>query len=113
MDPDAEVRGAIALAFRVYIETGSACAVVQRFAKRSLRFPKCSQVGAWDSTLIWGTLTHGRMPVLLKDPYFASTCTDGRYQYCGQITGQGEVSKHTQRLAMAEWRVNLPAHDDG
>jgi hypothetical protein len=113
MDPDAEVRGAIALPFRVFIETGSAYAVVRRFADRSLRFPKRSQGGAWDSTLIWRNLTHGRIPGLLKNSCFASTCTDGRYQYCRQIAVQGEVSKHTQRVAMAKWRVNLPAHDDG
>ena len=40
IDPDAEVRGAIALAFHVFLETGSAYAVVQRFAKRALRFPE-------------------------------------------------------------------------
>jgi DNA invertase Pin-like site-specific DNA recombinase len=51
VDPDAEVRGAIALAFHVFLETGSAYAVVQRFAKRSLRFPKRSYGGAWDGTL--------------------------------------------------------------
>src|SRR6266404_9337537 len=38
MDPDAEVCGAIALAFHVFLETGSAYAVVQRFAKRGLKF---------------------------------------------------------------------------
>ena len=35
MDPDAEVQGAITLAFHVFLETGSAYAVVQRFATRS------------------------------------------------------------------------------
>jgi DNA invertase Pin-like site-specific DNA recombinase len=113
MDPDAEVRGAIALAFHVFLETGSAYAVVQRFAKRSLRFPKRSYGGAWDGTLVWGNLTHSRVLGLLKNPCYAGTYTYGRYQYRRQITTQGEVSKHTQRVAMAEWRVNLPAHHDG
>jgi DNA invertase Pin-like site-specific DNA recombinase len=40
MDPDDEVRGAVQLAFRVFRETGSAYAVVQRFARDGLRFPK-------------------------------------------------------------------------
>jgi DNA invertase Pin-like site-specific DNA recombinase len=113
MDPDAEVRGAISLALRVFIETGSAYAVVQRFAKRSLRFPKRSYGGAWDGTLVWGNLTHSRVLGLLKNPCYAGTYTYGRYQYRRQITPQGEVSKHTQRVAMSEWRVNLPAHHDG
>ena len=113
MDPDAEVRGAIALAFRVFLETGSAYAVVQRFAKRSLRFPKRSYGGAWDGTLVWGNLTHCRVLGLLKNPCYAGTYTYGRYQYRRQITAQGEVSKHTQRVAMSEWRVNIPAHHEG
>ena len=113
IDPDAEVRGAIALAFHVFLETGSAYAVVQRFAKRSLRFPKRSYGGAWDGTLVWGSLTHSRVLGLLKNPCYAGTYTYGRYQYRRQITTQGEVSKHTQRVAMSEWRVNLPAHHEG
>jgi DNA invertase Pin-like site-specific DNA recombinase len=113
MDPDAEVCGAIALAFHVFLETGSAYAVVQRFAKRALKFPKRSYGGAWDGTLVWGNLTHSRVLGLLKNPCYAGTYTYGRYQYRRQITTQGEVSKHTQRVAMSEWRVNLPAHHDG
>src|ERR1700757_4496324 len=60
IDPDEEVRGAIALAFHVFLETGSAYAVVQRFAQRGLRFPKRSYGGAWDGKLVWGSLTHSR-----------------------------------------------------
>jgi DNA invertase Pin-like site-specific DNA recombinase len=113
MDPDAEVRGAIALAFHVFLETGSAYAVVKRFATRALRFPKRSYGGAWDGKLVWGNLTHSRVCGLLRNPCYAGTYTYGRYQYRRQITIQGEVSKHTQRVAMSEWRVNLPAHHEG
>jgi DNA invertase Pin-like site-specific DNA recombinase len=112
-DPDEEIRGAVTLAFHVFLETGSAYAVVQRFAKRGLRFPKRSYGGAWDGTLVWGNLTHSRVLGLLKNPCYAGTYTYGRYQYRRQITTQGEVSKHTQRVAMSQWRVNLPAHHEG
>jgi DNA invertase Pin-like site-specific DNA recombinase len=113
MDPDAEVRGAITLAFQAFLETGSAYAVVQRFAQRGLRFPKRAYGGAWDGKLVWGSLTHSRVCGLIKNPCYAGTYTYGRYQYRRQITTQGEVSKHTQRMAMAEWRVNLPSHHEG
>ena len=113
MDPDAEVQGAIALAFQAFLETGSAYAVVQRFAQRGLRSPKRAYGGAWDGKLVWGSLTHSRVCGLIKNPCYAGTYTYGRYQYRRQITTQGEVSKHTQRVAMAEWRVNLPAHHQG
>lgn len=113
MDPDAEIQGAVALAFQAFLETGSAYAVVQRFAQRGLRFPKRAYGGAWDGKLVWGSLTHSRVCGLIKNPCYAGTYTYGRYQYRRQITTQGEVSKHTQRMAMAEWRVKLPAHHEG
>src|ERR1022692_2835142 len=113
MDPDAEVQGVVALTFQVFLETGSAYAVVKRFATRALRFPKRSYGGAWDGKLVWGNLTHSRVCGLLRNPCYAGTYTYGRYQYRRQITTQGEVSKHTQRVAMSEWRVNLPAHHEG
>ena len=92
MDPDAEIRGAVALAFRVFLETGSAYAVVQRFAQRGLRFPKRAYGGAWEGKLVWGNLTHSRVLGLLKNPCYAGTYTFGRYQYRRQITTQGEVT---------------------
>jgi hypothetical protein len=52
LDPDAEVRGAIALVFRLFHETGSAYAVVQQFVKAGLRFPKRASGGAWDGRLL-------------------------------------------------------------
>ncbi|MHB8564617.1 MAG: recombinase family protein [Acidiferrobacteraceae bacterium] len=113
LDPDAEVQGAITLAFHVFLETGSAYAVVKRFATRGLQFPKRSYGGAWDGKLVWGNLTHSRVCGLIRNPCYAGTYTYGRYQYRRQITPQGEVSKHTQRVAMSEWRVNLPAHHKG
>lgn len=62
---------------------------------------------------MWGNLTHSRVLGLLKNPCYAGTYTYGRYQYRRQITTQGEVSKHTQRVAMSHWRANLPARHEG
>jgi len=76
IDPDAQVCGAIALAFHVFLETGSAYAVVQRFAQRGLKFPKRSYGGVWDGKLVWGNLTHSRVLGLLKNPCYAGTYTD-------------------------------------
>jgi hypothetical protein len=44
-DPDEEVQGAVVLVFRLFRETGSAYAVVQKFAKAGLRFPRRSYGG--------------------------------------------------------------------
>jgi DNA invertase Pin-like site-specific DNA recombinase len=112
LDPDEEVRGAVALVFRLFRETGSAFAVVQRFNERRLRFPKRAYGGAWDGKLIWGRLTHSRVLAILKNPSYAGMYVFGRFQYRIQINAQGEVRKHMQAMAMPDWRVRLPEHHE-
>ena len=63
LDPDAEVRGAVALVFRLFRETGSAYGVVQRFAAQGLKFPKRAYGGVWDGKLVWAMK---RPPTKLK-----------------------------------------------
>ena len=110
LDPDDEVRGALTLVFRLFRETGTAFAVVQRFAERGLRFPKRAYGGAWDGKLIWGRLTHSRALGILKNPSYAGMYVFGRYQYRVQISAQGEVRKQMQAVAMPDWRVRLSNH---
>jgi len=113
LDPDEEVRGAVAFVFRLFRETGSAFAVVQRFAERGLRFPKRAYGGAWAGQLIWGRLTHSRVLGVLKNPSYAGMYVFGRYRYRVQISAQGEVRRRMQAVAMPDWRVRLPEHHDG
>jgi len=113
LDPDEEVRGAVAFVFRLFRETGSAFAVVQRFAERGLRFPKRAYGGAWAGQLIWGRLTHSRVLGILKNPSYAGMYVFGRYQYRVQISAQGEVRKRMQAVATPDWRVRLPEHHEG
>src|SRR5246500_754366 len=93
LDPDEEVRGAVGLVFRLFRETGTAFAVMQRFAERGLRFPKRSYGGAWDGKILWGRLTHGRVLGLLKNPSYAGMYVFGRYQYRREINAAGEIQK--------------------
>jgi DNA invertase Pin-like site-specific DNA recombinase len=113
LDPDDEVRGAVQLAFRLFRETGSAYAVVKRFAEDGLRFPKRAYGGAWAGKLIWGRLTHGRVLGLISNPSYAGVYVFGRYRYCQGITPQGEVHKRVQPVPKADWRVHLPGHHEG
>jgi DNA invertase Pin-like site-specific DNA recombinase len=112
-DADEEVRGAVGLVFHLFRETGSAYAVVQEFARRSLRFPKRAYGGAWDGKIIWGQLTHGRVLSLLKNPSYAGVYVFGRYQYRREISPQGEIRKRMEAVAMPDWRVHLPDHHEG
>ncbi len=113
VDPDDEVRGAVQLVFRLFRETGSAYAVVQRFAQDGLRFPKRAYGGAWAGKLIWGRLSHGRVLSLIRNPSYAGTYVFGRYQYAKSITPEGEVRKNMRAVPMPDWRVHLPEHHEG
>lgn len=113
IDPDEEVRGAVAAVFRLFEEAGSACGVVRRFIAQGLRFPKRAYGGAWDGKLLWGRLSHGRVLQILKNPVYAGTYVFGRFQYRRTISPQGEVSQQVCKVPLSEWRVNLPAHHEG
>ncbi|MGD0263189.1 MAG: recombinase family protein, partial [Verrucomicrobiota bacterium] len=113
LDPDEEVRGAVSLVFRLFRETGSAFAVMQRFAARTLRFPTRSYGGAWDGKLIWGRLTHGRVLGLLKNPSYAGRYVFGRFQYRREISPEGKVHPRKYAVAIPDWRVSLQGHHEG
>src|SRR5262250_3317565 len=112
-DPDEEVRGAVGLVFRLFRETGSAFAVMQRFMQGALRFPKRAYGGAWDGKIVWGRLSHSRVLGMLKNPSYAGICVFGRYQYRREINLDGEVRKRMQAVAMPDWRVSLQQHHEG
>jgi DNA invertase Pin-like site-specific DNA recombinase len=113
LDPDEEVRGAVALLFRLFRETGTAFAVMQRFAESELRFPKRSYGGAWDGKIIWGRLTHSRVLGMLKNPSYAGMYVFGRYQYRREISPEGGIHKRIHAVAMPDWRVSLKEHHEG
>ncbi|WP_028223743.1 recombinase family protein [Paraburkholderia oxyphila] len=113
LDPDDEVRGAVQLVFRLFQETGSAYAVVKRFAEEGLRFPKRAYGGAWAGRLIWGRLSHERVLGLIRNPSYAGDYVFGRYQYRQRITAQGEIQKRVQPVPKADWRVHLSDHHEG
>ena len=113
LDADEEVRGAVAMVFRLFRETGSAYAVVHRFTERGLRFPKRAYGGAWDGKMIWGRLSHSRVLGVLKNPSYAGIYVFGRYQYRREISVDGEVHKRMHAVAMPDWRVSLQQHHEG
>jgi DNA invertase Pin-like site-specific DNA recombinase len=112
-DADEEVRGAVAMVFRLFRETGSAYAVVHRFTERGLRFPKRAYGGAWEGKIIWGRLSHSRVLGVLKNPSYAGMYVFGRYQYRREIGLDGEVHKRMQAVDRSAWRVSLQQHHEG
>lgn len=113
LDPDEEVRGAVALVFRLFRETGSAYGVMHQFTQRGLRFPKRAYGGAWNGKIIWGRLSHARVLGMLRNPSYAGMYVFGRYQYRREISPEGEIHKRMQAVGMPAWRVSLKQHHEG
>lgn len=113
VDPDDEIRGAVQMVFRLFKEVGSAYAVVHRFTRDGLRFPKRSYGGAKPGKLTWGELRISRAAELIKNPCYAGIYVYGRYRSAKTITAEGEVRKSTRVMPMADWRVQMPEHHEG
>jgi DNA invertase Pin-like site-specific DNA recombinase len=78
MDPDEEVRGAVATLFQAFHDTGTAYGVMDHFRRHGLHFPKRSYGGVWNGKLLWGRLSHSRVLGVLKNPAYAGVYVYGR-----------------------------------
>jgi DNA invertase Pin-like site-specific DNA recombinase len=113
LDPDAEVRGAVALLFALFRETGSAYAVAQQFAARGLKFPKRAYGGVWNGQLIWGNLTDRRVLSVLKNPAYAGVYAFGRYRCVKHVPANGEVRSRVKAMPRPAWLVEIQNHHPG
>ena len=113
LDPDQEVRAAVALVFQVFRDSGSAHAVMKWFAGHQLRFPKRHFGGVRNGKIEWGDLTYERTLQILKNPCYAGAYIFGRHQYRRELTPEGEVRCHIRRAERSQWRVILQQHHEG
>jgi DNA invertase Pin-like site-specific DNA recombinase len=113
LDPDEQVRSAVALVFRVFRQGGSAYAVARYFADQGLEFPKRAYGGAWDGKLIWGRLSDRRVLSILKNPAYAGVYAFGRYRCVKEILEDGEIRSKLRLMPRAEWLVEIRDHHEG
>jgi len=112
LDPDSEVRQAVQFLFDTFRETGSGYAVVHKFAKEGLRFPKRAYGGLWNGKLIWGRLTDNRVLCLLKNPAYAGAYVHGRYQSTKEVAADGTLRTKSTQMPMASWTVTIREHHE-
>ena len=111
IDPDEEVRAAIADVFKAFAQTGSAYGVVGVFNGR--RFPRRAYGGAWAGEVRWGRLTHARVLGVLKNPSYAGAYVFGRYRYCRVVRPDGAIVTKMVELPRSEWAVVIQNHHQG
>ena len=111
IDPDAEVRAAVADVFSCFAAAGSAYGVVAAFADR--KFPQRAYGGAWAGQLRWGPLTHHRVLQVLKNPAYAGAYVHGRHVTRKRVDADGNVRTTTAEVPRAEWKVLIKDHHPG
>jgi hypothetical protein len=110
VDPDDEVRSAVADVFALFDQHGSALAVVRAFAGR--RFPR-RDTGVWDGRLGWGRHTHGRATAVLKNPVYAGAYAFGRSTTSRKVLPDGTVTTAVTQQSRDQWAVLICDHHEG
>lgn len=108
MDPNEEIRRAVADVLTAFQTTGSAYGVVGAFADRP--FPQRAYGGAWAGEVRWGCLTHSRALGLLSNPAYAGAYVFGRFRSQRRVDADGMIRTRTIELPREEWAVVLQDH---
>jgi DNA invertase Pin-like site-specific DNA recombinase len=111
LDPDEEVRTAIADVFACFEQTGSAYAIVGAFADR--QFPARAYGGAWAGQIRHTQLTHSRALTVLRNPAYAGAYVFGRRRSRRQVQPDGSVRARTTMLPREQWDVVIHDHHPG
>jgi DNA invertase Pin-like site-specific DNA recombinase len=111
IDPDEEIRTAIADVFSTFERTGSAYSVVSAFVGRP--FPSRTSGGAWAGEVHWGRLTHGRVLQILYNPTYAGAYVYGRSRSRRAVLADGTICTRTRPVAQEEWPVLIHDHHPG
>ena len=111
IDPDEQVRAAVADVFAAFEQTGSAYGVVGALEDR--RFPRRAYGGAWAGELRWGRLTHSRVLGVLRNPAYAGAYVYGRYRSRRLVDPDGTIRTGTVELPRSEWAVVIHDHHPG
>jgi DNA invertase Pin-like site-specific DNA recombinase len=110
MDPDAEVRAAVADVFAAFRAGGSAFQVVASFKGRL--FPKRAYGGAWGGELRRGPLTHSRVVKILENPIYAGAYAYGRAQSRRVVEADGTVRTKVFHMPREKWQVVIQDHHE-
>ena len=102
LDPDRQIQQTVRMIFDTFRDVRSATAVVRRFVRESIRFPRRIRRGVGKGDVLWGTLDNSRVSQILHNPRYA-----GAYVY-GRTRGQPSAdlkSTTMRKVARAEWPV--------
>lgn len=102
LDPDQQIQATVRMLFDTFRRVHSASAVVRRFQRENLTFPRRIRRGIGKGDVIWGRLDHSRVIQVLHNPRYAGAFVYGRYRTAPMATGP---AKRVLKVARDEWQV--------
>lgn len=103
LDPDEQVRATVQMIFDSFRQVGTACAVVRRFQREGLQFPRRVRRGIGKGDLLWGTLDHSRVIQILHNPRYTGAFVYGRHKTVPSLSTKRTT--RVLRVARDEWTV--------
>ena len=113
LDPDRQIQDTVRLLFETYRQTRSASAVVRRFHREGLTFPRRIRCGIGKGELQWGTLDHSRVIAILHNPRYAGAFVYGRHRTAHGGAGLGSPKPRLIKVAREDWQVLIPQAHPG
>ena len=105
LDPDRQIQATVRLVFDTFRQVRSASAVVRRFQRESLSFPRRIRRGIGKGDVLWGKLDHSRVIQILHNPRYAGAFVFGRYRTVPTATATAKRTMRVLKVARENWQV--------
>ncbi len=110
LSPDKRVRESVELFFKTYRRLGSGSAVVQKFNKESIKFPKRMFSGPRKGEIVFGDLTGTRAYQVLRNPRYAGAYVYGLRQQVPRGLDKKPLVKSVKK---EKWKAFLKDAHEG
>jgi DNA invertase Pin-like site-specific DNA recombinase len=102
LDPDRQIQSAVRMVFDTFRQVSSATAVVRRFQREGLPFPRRVRANRGTDEVCWGPLEHFRVLQILHNPRYTGAFVFGRTR----SARTADLKSTTQvQVARKDWMV--------
>ncbi len=102
LDPDRQIQNAVRMIFDTFRQVSSATAVVRRFQREGLPFPRRARASGGADEVSWGPLEHFRVLQILHNPRYTGAFVFGRTR----SARTADLKSTTQvQVAQKDWMV--------
>jgi DNA invertase Pin-like site-specific DNA recombinase len=103
LDPDQQIQATVRMVFDTFRHVRTASAVVRRFQRENLTFPRRIRRGIGKGDVLWGKLNHSRVIQIRHNPRYAGAFVYGRHRVVPTV-----AAKRTTRVLKVvreNWQV--------